>query len=246
MMMKLLKTILVLAGIHFANHVNALESTKILVDPDKEIPTVQVTTPNYTARFIELGDVEEIGHLCSISYPEGLPEDSGKWAENMITRRKNNNYYNCLVVSKADQIVAALGLGRMPVLLYDPAFTDIIDTWLDFSVVKKKDPTNGYEKDNFERCDNAGIAFILPIIPTGLESSDKDEIIKLGTDVIKFFKDQGFLLPLENTNPHDLITLLSPEDILGKNFTNAGFLRLEKEGYLKFYDKSRVMFHTVL
>ena len=244
--MKLLKTALILIGMHFATQINAAEFTKVLVDHDKEIPTVHVTTPNYTARFIEPNDIEEIGRLCSASYPEGLPEDSGKWAENMIARRNNKNYYNCLVVSKADQIVAAVGLGRMPVLNYDPAFTDIIDTWLDFSVVKKKDPTSGYEKDNFERCDNAGIAFILPIIPTGLESSDKDEIIKLGTDVIKFFKDKGFLLPLENTNPHDLITLLSPADILGKNFTNAGFLRLEKEGYLKFYDKSRVMFHTVL
>lgn len=245
--MKLLKTVLILVSMHFTTQINAAESTKVLVDHDKEIPTIHVTTPTHTARFIEPNDIEEIDRLCRASYPEGLPDDSSKWAANLIDRRNNKNYYNCLVVSKADQIVAALGLGRMPALNYDPAFTDIIDTWLDFGVVKKKDLTGGYEKDNFERCDNAGIAFILPIIPTGLESSDKDEIIKMGTDVVKFFKDQDFLLPLENTSPHYVITLLSPNDILGKNFTNIDFLRLEKEGFLKFYDDNpRDMFYKVL
>lgn len=244
--MKLLNAILILGGLHFATHINAASITLDL-DSDKDISTIYVTTSTHTARFIEASDIDDIGRLCAASNPQGLPEDSAKWAENLIVRRNGGNYYSCLIVKDtADQTVAALGLGRMPSLGYEPKFTDIIDTWMNFGVIGQKSPENGYAKDNFERLENAGIATLLPIIPMSLTPEAQSEIIKLGAEVVQFFKDKNFVLPIEKTLPHDLITLLSPADLLCEKFKEVGFTLLEKEGYAGFYDKERVILHKVL
>lgn len=238
--MKLFKTILILTGLSILNSVNA---TEIRITP----PTLDVKTPSLSARFIEPTDSEDISHLHSLSYPVGLPENPISWAGNHMTRRNGGNYYNCLMImNKSDESVAALGYGRMPVLNYEPRFTDILDTYQEFGVIKQKDLGGGYEKDNFERVDNFGIGFILPIIPTNLSEEVKKEIIQLGTEVFQEFKKREFLLPLEKTIPHDLIALLSPQDPLVEIFQKVGFELLKKDGFFGFYDSDRVMLHKVL
>lgn len=243
-MMKLFKTILVLAGMSLGTIVNA---TEITID-EKEIPTIKVGRGTHTARFIELSDIEEIGSISKEACPEGLPQDVAKWAENLINRRNGGNWYSCLTIKEKEEgkIVAFLGLGRMPALNYDPKFTDIIKTWMNFKVIQQINSEDGYNKDNFKRVENAGIAFILPIIPISLSTEDKNNIITMGTDVVEFFKSKNFLLPIEKTLPHDVITLLSSKDSLGKNFQEAGYELIEKEGFFGFYDKERIMLHKAL
>lgn len=247
-MVKLLKSLIAFATIAFFSNVNAME-TEITLDREAEIPTIRVQTPTLTARYIELKDIEDITKIAKKSYSEGLPSDPSKWASNLIDRRNGGNYYGCLMIETLEnQPLAAIGFGRMPVLNYDPKFTDIIDTFLDFGVIERVDPINGqdYAKENFKRVDNFGLGVMLPMVPTDLLEEQKKDILKLGTDVFQFLKNQEFELPLEKTKPHDLIGLFHPDDSIVEIFKAIGFNKIAKEGFFGFYDKSRVIVHKVL
>lgn len=246
--MKLLKPSVIMAAFAFFSGVNAMD-TSITLDRDAEIPTIRVQTATFSARYIEPTDIGSIVDLTSRSYPEGLPSDPSKWASNLIDRRNSGNYYGCFIVETSEeQPLAAVGFGRMPVLNYEPKFTDIMDTYLDFGIIERVDPSRvqDYAKENFRRVSNLGLGVMLPIVPTHLPSEQKIDILKLGTDVFQFLKNEGQELPIEKTLPHDLIGLFSPQDPLVESFQSIGFNVIKKEGFFGFYDKERVMVHKVL
>lgn len=247
-MVKLLKPLMAFASMSLFTNINAMEPA-INLDREAAIPTIHVQTSSLSARYIEPADSEDINNIASQSYPEGLPADSVEWAKNLVKRRMGGNFYGGLMVNTLENDpVAVIGFGRMPVLNYDAKHTDIIDTFLGFGVIERLDSGSGqeYAKENFKRVDNFGVGVMLPMIPTQLTLKQKTDVLELGSSVFQFLKNQEQLLPLENTLPHDLIGLFSPQDPLLENFRSIGFNVIEKPGFFGFYDKNRVMVHRVL
>lgn len=212
-------------------------------------PTIGVTGQqgHFSYHTITEKDIPEVSRLASeCKYTEGFP-DLNTWTGNLVKRQNGGNSYSALILSDAGKPVGVLGLGRMPVVNYEPKFVDIIETYVEFGVTKFVNPeaADKYAKENIVQIQNKGLAILLPILPESLGDEKRVSALKIGVDVVRFLKGST-RLPIEGTIPEYLIGLYHPTDPLLPLLESAGFTILKKKGFEGFYDKERVMAYLKL
>lgn len=255
------KSLLVLSFIFgFATSASAMERPR---GEDTFRVTSRATIQGISFFSAEEGEYKQVAELVSgKAFTEGLPgySDEGEfndeklssWFKNQNLSRqfgeKKNLFHTYNVMHPEAGDIGYIHFGRMPTLAkYDPVkHAAIIEQFMALGVTQKKDAAGGLELDNIERVDNRGLAHMLPILKDGLEEEVVVSVLNATFAFAKKMADQGFNLPIEETKPHQLIGLFSPEDPLLSLFKRAGFEVTENAGFYEFYNKDRVMVHTRL
>lgn len=164
--MKYIKSLLFISCLFSAPFVQAseiahLHSETTHIDFEAGLPpTLRATYKELQATFIkDEEDIQKVVNLCSLSNPEGLPSNPENWARNYITRLEKGNPYACLLFREGENTapIAAVGLGRMTVTGYDPKFTDILDTYLEFGVIRPKQDALEAVQDKMEKLEIANL-----------------------------------------------------------------------------------------
>ena len=197
------------------------------------------TSKSFTFKTVQDDGIEVMKTLYSgCMFKKDLPEDIEKWTNNLITRKNNGNLYSLVIAYQNDTPCAALGLGRMPVVGYEPEkHTDIIQTYLDLGVIRLKNPQGGFGKENIEQVEGQGLGTLMPILPDALTLELKKEILETGIFIYKNLKTHGAKLPIENKDPSYVIGLCAYDNPLVSNgcFLVAGFKLLGKKGFNQYY-----------
>lgn len=215
--------------------------------------------------FTSAGE-EDFGQLAELvsgkTFHEGFPgydkgsynsEELRGWFDSPNLARQEGpkkNLFHCYKVShpKAGDI-GFIHFGRMPsVAKYDPVkHAAIIEQFMTLGVTQKKDPAKGLEPENIERIANRGLAQVLPILRDGLSEDIAVGVFNAAYTFAQSMAGEEYTLPIEGTNPHQLIGLFAPEDPLLPFFEKAGFAITMNEGFVEFYPpKQRVMIHKPL
>lgn len=160
--MKYVKSLLFISCLFSAPFAQASEVPFETTHIDFSIrPTLNATYKGLKATFIENEqDVQTVTNLCSLSNPEGLPSNPETWARNYITRLNKGNCYSCILIREGENTtpIAALGFGRMTVTGYDPKFTDILDTYLEFGVIRPKQKAIAEIQNKMENLEIANLS----------------------------------------------------------------------------------------
>jgi hypothetical protein len=199
------------------------------------------------------------------SLPEKIGYPSEEKAETSfnnqnINRQTAKNLYHLYTLSyqgKEEEKTSSLGfvqLGRMPTLGYKEgteenptAHHEILKKWMEFGITKQINENEGFKGDNFERIENRGLAFILPLFNSGLLKEDKTSSIEACyklvckfTNLAKESEQEKDLLPIEKTLPHYVMSLFVPEDSNVDYFQEDGFSVDKNEGFGWFYPKGNI------
>lgn len=208
--------------------------------------------PQVSLSMREIGEQDgpDLQHIMDGCYQEGLPASADTYTSNMIKRAQTGNPFTCYFfhdINSPDTTRAAVGFGRMPATGYKAEeHADILNHFIDLGVLRKKDEQAGLDQENLERIENRGVGVILPMLPLGLSAEYKLCVLKQAKALFETFATDGKTLPIENTQPHQLIGLFHPDDTLVPLMGEAGFTLTIKEGFKEFYNKPRVVVHAGL
>lgn len=237
-MIKILQTAVVLA---FCG-TNVLATSECL---EETSPQISLST-----RAIGEQDAPHLQNIMNACFQEGLPASAESYTSNMVKRAETGNAFTCYFfhdTSSPETTQAAVGFGRMPASGYKAAeHADILTHFIDLGVLRKKDEQAGLDEANLERIENRGVGVILPMLPLALSAQYKLCVLKQAKALFESFATEGKTLPIEKTQPHQLIGLFHPDDTLIPLMLEAGFTLTIKEGFDAFYNKNRIMVHASL
>lgn len=137
--------------------------------------------------------------------------------KNQLQRLKNSNPYAWMVIEKeekeAAELQAVLMIGRMPTKAgynkEDPEHAELLKVFTETCGVDYEgvDPKDGNRKDN------QGLATMAPAFPQELleeRGSRPQRFLMAGVEAIRFLKNKGLKLPLEDTVPSAIVSVFDP------------------------------------
>jgi hypothetical protein len=190
-----------------------------------------------------------------IGYPSKKKAETSFKLQN-INRQKEKNLYQLYTLSyqgKGEEKTSPLGfvqLGRMPTLGYKEgteenptAHHEILKKWMELGITKQIKEED-FQKENFERIENRGLAVILPLFNYGILKEEKISSIEACyklvckmTNLAKKSGEEKDLLPIEKTLPYQVIGLFDSEDGNIDHFQKNDFSVDKNKGFGWFYPK---------
>gem|GEM_PF-1865368 len=212
---------------------------------------IRCTKTGWTAQKAKPQDFDEFSAIHARCRPEGLPsaENLQQWFDNLQTRHASGNSWGIYKLLKTSSspgepsiTVAYISFGRMPTLAkgYTPRkHRTILETFYDLGIITHTDTENpSFEYGALKRVDERGLAFMVPFFPFDEDSQPTQGLYTQALEFTAFLAarfSNSHRLPLEGTRAHQLIALLDPSNPVVEVAKKAGFCRIDRPGFVKFY-----------